>query len=75
MIDMGISFHCPYEKRMDKIGAGIIQCDVDGHICLNQQYCPSKRIYEITAAVGRCEKRKRGKPEITEDGRDTADAK
>lgn len=70
---MGMSFHCEYEKRMDRIGTGIIQCGIDGQVCLNQQYCPSKRIYEITASVGKCEKRKRGKPAAAKDERDFED--
>ena len=54
---MGMSWHCEHEKRMDKIGTGIIQCALDGQICLNQQYCPSKRRYEITASYAKCGKR------------------
>lgn len=56
---MGTSWHCPHAKRMDKVG-GIFQCGVDGQICLKQQYCPSKRAYEITAGVGSCQKRQKG---------------
>lgn len=67
---MGASFHCPYEKRMDKIGTGIIQCKVDEQICMYQQYCPSKRIYEITAGFGKCEKYKAGMPTEKKDGRE-----
>ena len=53
---MGMSWHCRHEKRMDKIGTGIIQCKVDDQICLHQQYCPSKRCYEITASYAKCGK-------------------
>ena len=53
---MGMSFHCHHEKRMDKIQTGIIQCKVDDQICLHQQYCPSKRCYEITASYKKCGK-------------------
>lgn len=53
---MGISWHCPHEKRMDRIGNGIIQCALDGQICLHQQYCPGKRKYEITAGYVKCGK-------------------
>lgn len=54
---MGMSFHCRHERHMDKVGTGIIQCEVDDQICLHQQYCPSKRTYEITASYVKCGKR------------------
>lgn len=64
---MGISWHCPHEKRRDKAGAGVIECDTDRQICPNQQYCPSKRKYELTASVGKCGKRNAVKPAANKD--------
>ena len=53
---MGTSWDCPNARRMDKLN-GIYECAVDGHVCLKQQYCPSKRRYEITVGSKSCEKR------------------
>ena len=74
MSPVGMSWHCENEKRMDRIGSGIIQCKVDGQICLCQQYCPSKRIYEITASVGKCEKRKAVNADERENERESGKA-
>lgn len=60
---MGTMWYCPNAVRMDKVNGGIYQCAVDGQVCLKQQYCPSKRAYEITAGVKSCAKynqRKKG---------------
>lgn len=52
---MGTSWQCPNAVRMDKVN-GIFQCKADGQICLKQQYCPSKRAYEITVGYKSCKK-------------------
>ena len=67
---MGASWHCPHEKRMDRIGTGIIQCKVDEQICLHQQYCPSKRKYEVTISSEKCPKRNREIPAGKKEGRE-----
>lgn len=53
---MGMSFHCRMEQHRDKTRTGVIQCKADDQICLHQQYCPSKRCYEITASYLKCRK-------------------
>lgn len=52
---MGTSWYCPNAVKMNKVN-GIYQCRVDGQICLKQQYCPSKRKYEITVGAKSCKK-------------------
>ena len=40
----------------------MILCGADGKVCDKQQYCPSKRMYEVTAGAGNCA-RKEGRME------------
>ena len=35
----------------------MILCGVDGQVCEHQQYCPSKRAYEITISAKKCAKK------------------
>lgn len=54
---MGTSFFCP---NAVKSKSEMIVCRLDRCLCDKQQYCPAKRMYENTAGVGNCKKRKEG---------------
>lgn len=53
---MGVSYFCP--NAMKKNRNDMLICRLDRCLCGKQQYCPAKRMYENTAGIGNCEKRK-----------------
>ena len=53
---MGVSYFCPHAVKKGR--NDMLICRLDRCLCGKQQYCPAKRMYENTAGIGNCEKRK-----------------